>query len=127
MKDYRKKKRAQRFFSSKLGRLLVLVLLGVLVFPVFRIYLKSKQANEMSEGVGQELAELQIKKDFLVAEIARLKTEEGKEEEARKKFNISKPDEELVVITDKREASTSDKENGEGFVNGLWQKVKNIF
>jgi hypothetical protein len=82
----------------------------------------------MNVGVEQELTALQDKKKFLQGEIARLKTDQGKEEEARKKLNISKPDEEMVIITDKSDASSSGSGIQDvGFFPKLWQSIKSIF
>lgn len=120
---FKKSRKYKSFFSTKFGKLVAVLIFAALVFPVVKVYLKSRQANQMNDGVEQELVEMQAKREFLMAEIARLKTEGGKEEEARKKLNIAKPDEEMIIITDKSKG----EENGDGVDQNLWQKIKNIF
>jgi cell division protein FtsB len=121
-------RKSKGFFSTKFGKVVILLIFFALVLPVIKVYLKSRQANQMNVGVEQELTALQDKKKFLQGEIARLKTDQGKEEEARKKLNISKPDEEMVIITDKSDASSSGSGIQDvGFFPKLWQSIKSIF
>lgn len=122
--SFKRKTKLSKFFSTKIGIAVILAVSFFIVSPVVKVYLKSRQATQMSEGVEQEIIEMQARKEFLEAEVARLKTPEGKEEEARKKFNIAKPDEEMIVITDKGAGDGSEDDNESG---GLWQKIKNLF
>ena len=49
------------------------------------------------------------------------------EEEARKKFNIGRPGEELLIITEKKGAVITTEEKGESLFDSMWQKLKGSF
>lgn len=124
------KRRGNFLFRTKFGKFMLFVGFLLLLYPmtkVYQIYIKNKQMQAVNESVEKEVLDLEEKKKFLQAQITRLKTEEGKEEEARKKFNISRPDEELLIITEKKETKVGEQEEGEGFFGDFWREVKSIF
>ncbi len=121
--SFKRKNRTGRFFSSKYGIAVILAVSLFIVSPVVKIYIKSREATKMNEGVTQEISAMQARKEFLQAEVARLKTDMGKEEEAREKFNVGKPDEEMLIITDKGSVSGESSST----VQNIWQTIKSWF
>ncbi len=73
----------------------VLVLLS---FPTFNIYKKFMESAENKESALNELESLEQRNNELSGRLERFKTERGLEEEIRKKFNVAKEGEGVVVI-----------------------------
>lgn len=106
------------------------LVLGFVGFGTFRVYLKSRTAIAKNNEVKQELAVLEQRKKEMEERIARLETPAGLEEELRKKFNVSKPNENVLVIVDQNqeEDKIEEKENTVSvFLSGIWEKIKAIF
>ena len=72
----------------------------------------------------EEINELSARKDKLEANINRLNTEAGIEEELRRKFQIKKPGEEFIVIIEdnmKVPITISDEKD-----TGFWNTTRNF-
>ncbi len=61
----------------------------------------------LNKIIEEEIKELNLKKDDLETRVTRLQTSVGKEEELRKKFQIKKPGEEMLVIVEQEPAADS--------------------
>lgn len=62
------------------------------------VYSESLRASKEEKAVNHELQVLNEKRGRLEAEVGRLGTDQGVEEELRKRFGVSKPGEEMLVI-----------------------------
>lgn len=128
--DFRAKKKRRQMLYSKpvlIGLALALVLVG---FGAFQVYMKSRSAVIKNDKAKKELADLERRKKELEERIARLETPAGLEEELRKKFNVSKPDENVLVIVEKGEekGKIEEKENTISvFFFGILEKIKGVF
>lgn len=110
-----------------IGLALTLIFAG---FSAFQVYIKSRSAVIKNDKVKKDLADLEKRKKELEERIARLETPAGLEEELRKKFNVSKPDENVLVIVEKGEekGKIEEKENTISvFFSGIWEKIKGVF
>ena len=100
-----------------------------LVFSTVKVYKKSRINVQKSEEIKEELVKLETRNAELAAEAARLGSESGKEREIRKRFDVAKPGEKILVIIDKN--SEDVKINGEdvkaGFFYRLWRWVERFF
>lgn len=129
MREFQERRRLKKIFLSRP----VFFLLAVLVFlssaSVYKVYKKSREAVLRNRAVENELSELEKKRDELGANIRWLQTEEGKEEELRKKFQVGKEGEEYMVIIDQesRVASQSQQPAEEDFFKKTWNIIKDIF
>lgn len=111
----------KRVISSKaLSYFLILILIFALVSLgreiSYRLSLKKELVRERVQ-----LQTLETENQELIDELLKRKTEYYKEKQARLKFGLSKPGEEVVVILEDDIGETSDKEN-----RYLRQKVSNI-
>ena len=115
-----KKKHSLKRYGITLG---LIVLIVFLVGPVWSVYQKERAVRaEKSEAVG-ELEALLARKAFLEAEVARLSSKRGIEEEVRTKFPVAQPGEEVIVVVDEEETATSSV----NVSSGLWRKARNLF
>jgi cell division protein FtsB len=114
----------------------VLIIAIILIISTIKVYFKSRKAVLKNDGVKTEITELETRKKELEKDVVRLRTESGIEEEIRKKFNVAKPGEEVLVFVDKNTESgkiNSGKEKSGFFLNlpdffgGIWSFIKNIF
>ncbi len=98
--DRKKKYRLpKRLFS--LPAVLLLAVFCVIVFQAtYTLYKKSRMAAVSIENSKNDLATLQQRKRDLELQINHFKSEKGKEIEARKKFDIGRPGERMLIVVD---------------------------
>ena len=123
MRNFQPKNRFKSIMHSKI----VLVLLGCLVvffaWGVIGFMVKMETVRDNRELAEEKFLELEKKKIELSAQIARLNTEEGKEENIREKFGLAKEGEQLIVVVeDKNPPKPLEDESG-----GVWGFFKNLF
>jgi cell division protein FtsB len=103
--DFRKKRQFKRMLYST-G---VLVILGIIVFFLGRatwdVYQKAKLTSENRQEALDELTRLQKQEATLKAELERLQTDRGVEEELRAKFNVAKEGEQVITIVSPQNTS----------------------
>ena len=104
----------------------LLVITLLLTKSVYSIYKKNQVANINRMESQRKLDLLVEKEKRLQAEIAKLNTTRGIEEELRSKFQVTKEGEEvLVVVDDPAVIDNLDQVSVEGA--GLWSKFIKIF
>ena len=61
--------------------------------------------------------------------MARMESESGQEGEIRKRFDVAKPGEKILVIVDKNseDVKINDEENKVGFFSRVWQWIERLF
>lgn len=88
---------------------------------VWDVYKKNELARINKEQAINKLDNLKNKKQVLESEIERLGTDRGVEEELRKRFQVIKPGEQVMIIVDKSEPVNSIKtEEERGFWGNIW-------
>jgi len=126
MLDFQQKKKLRKTLYSR-GMLVMLsivtIFLGNAAWNVFQKY---REARENRELAAQELQKLEERESGLSADIERLSTERGVEEELRKRFGVAKEGEEVIVVVDPP-APEGGGESGESTSRGLWQRFLGIF
>jgi len=120
MLEFQEKRRLKNFLYSKVTLVILLILIAVAVNAVWGIYKKQHMAKVNLAKTAVVYAGLQAREKMLSSEIERLKTEEGKEEEIREKYGLVKPGEDVIVIVDKDDATSSDQDSTD---ISFWQKV----
>ena len=119
--SFRRKKDTTFFQSTLPPVLLGLVIFAVIGFLVITNFERNKKRSELNlriENLKNEIDVLERKRQELSVSISQIPTEEYLEKEARERFNLKKPGEELVVIL-------SPEENEEEMVErqkGFWQR-----
>ncbi len=126
MREFQDKKRFRRILYSKTTLVVLLILMVFLAKAVWSVYLKDKESARNTVMASNELAQLQARHDFLTQELGRLKTAEGKEEEIRKKYQVSKPGEQVVVIVEAT-ASLPVQIEEAGTLQKAWDSIVHIF
>ncbi len=122
MSKFERKKNVRRLLYSTPFLLLLLIITIAFSRGVIHAYQK---ANEARAGLAEARHELKTEKErqqFLESELARLKSERGKEEEVRNKFRVAKEGENMVIIVDDSASTT-----GSGHNTNSWQRFLNLF
>ena len=91
MADFQKRKKLRRIFYSPLSIALFAVIAFFLAKGAWNIFEKEQLARGEAEVAQANLALLEGRQTALLAEIDRLQSARGIEEELRAKFNATKP------------------------------------
>ena len=128
MREYQERRKVRKIIYSKWGFIFLFIVLIILVFSTSKIYVKSRNAALINEEISAALIELKNRELELESEVKRLQSESGIEREIRKRFNVGKPGEKVVIIVDKDEESNKIRqEKTGGFFLKTWRAIKKIF
>lgn len=125
MREFQEKKKRRKIIYSWWSFVLLGSVFVFFMFSSVKVYVSGKGAYVKNEDFQKSLNEAMKRKNELEVEIARMKSESGKEEEIRKKFNVAKPGERLLVIMDK-----NDKDDNIKIVattTGFWKIFSKLF
>ena len=115
-----------RIIYSKFSILLFLAILffaGRSTWQAYGIYKESREAKENTEN---SIKVLEEKKKNLEEKVFLFNTERGVEEEIRKKFQVAKDGEEIVIIVDRKNERETPIDNS-GIFSKIWLKLKSWF
>lgn len=101
---------------------LLVIIAGRAVFNVYGKYQAGRANLALTE---KELAAVMEKKSALEKETTKLQTEQGIEEEIRKKYQVTKENERLIIILNEQPQNLSEetlKNSG-----GLWSFIRKFF
>ncbi|NOY35921.1 MAG: hypothetical protein GXP44_03355 [bacterium] len=129
MKEFQKKRKIRGALFSPFTLTLLALLFVFLLVSAAGVYRKSKMASSKSDEVKVKIERLKERKSELEKELNRLRSGFGREEELRKKFNLRKPDEKVLIIADKdgKPKEKTPEANPPGFFPRVWQALENIF
>lgn len=123
IKKFQKRKKSKSlFFSICLGSFFLL-LISAFVVSNWKIQKKRSQLTAQIENLEKEIQTLQERNEQLRAGISQGLTEESLEKEARERFNLQKPGEEVVKVLPPLEEE-KEKEGEKGFWQKIWDKIK---
>ena len=129
MREFQEKRKFKKIVYSVWLQAILGIIFLTLVFSAVKVYKKSRISVQKFQEIKEEMAGLEKRNAELAAEAARLESESGREGEIRKRFDVAKPGEKILVIVDKN--SEDVKINGAnvktGFFPGIWRWVKNWF
>ena len=129
MREFQEKRKFKKIVYSVWLQIFLGIVLLALIFSTVKVYKKSRLSAEKSKEIKEELASLEKRNAELAAEAARLESESGREGEIRKRFDVAKPGEKIIVIVDK--IGEDVKINGAdvkiGFFSKIWRWIKNLF
>ncbi|HEY4506211.1 MAG TPA: septum formation initiator family protein [Candidatus Paceibacterota bacterium] len=100
MKKFQEKKQLRRVIYSKGMIIFILIVLFFLGRAVVSAYQKYSLTQKNEAAAVAQYEEFQNRKETLEAELEKLKTTRGVEEALREKFNVAKPGEGVVNITE---------------------------
>jgi cell division protein FtsB len=98
--DIRERAKFRRAMYAKPTILLLGVLAVFLLHSAWGMYQKSREAIAKRNKATAEETELLLRSDELNADISRLSTERGVEEEIRDRFMVAKEGESVIIVTD---------------------------
>lgn len=110
------------FFSILLS-VLLLIVFGFLVVSNIRISQKRVQFDLRISSFKKEIQALEEENQKLKAQISQIGRESYLEKEARERFNLKKPGEEVVVFTKEKTEPVGEQRKEKNF----WQKILEIF
>jgi len=129
MREFQEKRKFKKIVYSVWLQAILGIIFLALVFSAVKVYKKSRISVQKFQEIKEEMAGLEKRNAELAAKAARLESESGREGEIRKRFDVAKPGEKILVIVDKN--SEDVKINGAnvktGFFPGIWRWVKNWF
>ena len=120
MREFQDKKRVRKFLYSKGVVAVLAVFVLILAHATWGVYQKEQESQTAAAASESELGKLQDRQAVLQSEIARLKTDEGVEEEIRSKFSVAKPGEDLIIIVNPDDATNTQTLPKPS----LWDRVK---
>ena len=108
---------------KKLAIFLVLLLLfGVLLNSVRKVYKKKESAEKALARMQSEVQTLTEREKFLEDSLLRLSTDEGIKFEIKKKLNVAEVGESVAIIVESDESVTTPSSS-----ISPWQRLKNFF
>lgn len=97
------------FFAVFLG-LLILIVVGFLFFANWQMGQRRRELNSQIEALQKEIQALEEKHQTLEVDLSQSAEESYLEKEARERFNLKKPGEEVVTILPFKEEIQAEKE-----------------
>ena len=115
MRDFQRKRGWRNILESWpvlafLGILLLFFIWGIIGFTG-----KMHMTRENRKIAENKVQELELEKEKLSSDIAKLKTEKGIEENIREKFGLAKEGEGMIVIVEDKNPQTEQNDFSEGF------------
>ena len=129
MREFQEKRKFKKIVYSARLQVILGIVFFALVFSAVKLYKKSRIGVQKFQEIKEEMAGLEKRNAELAVEAARLESESGQEGEIRKRFDVAKPGEKIIVIVDK--IGEDVKINGAdvkiGFFSKIWRWIKNLF
>ena len=127
MLDFKRKSKFRKILYTR-G---LIILLGIFVLflgnAAWNAYQKYSIAKKNRDNAVMELKKLQERGEKLQEDLGLLSTEKGIESELRRRFNIVKEGEDVIVIIDNKDAEVADKNKSNGGSNIFFKKLIGIF
>lgn len=119
-------KRGRKKIKQNSIKIVISTVLVIIIFflsrAIWNIYQKNSLARENKNAYETKLLKLEERYNSLSADLLRLQTEQGLEEEIRSKFQVAKPGEHTIVFFDKK-IDNDDKKPTKGF----WKSLIDFF
>ena len=113
-----------RFTRSKIAPVVLIILTAIIANAAMNMYGRFREANIRADRAQEEIVSLEERKNELRADLERLGTPRGTEEELRKRFNVAGEGEGVIVIVDPRTQTANNDSMRE---ESIWQKILNMF
>jgi len=111
-----------RSLYAKVGIFALIVLSVLIGNAAVNMYDRYREAHIRADRAQEELELLMERKKKLTADLERLSTSRGTEEELRKRFNVAEEGEKIIIIVDPREET---QESGLLDQQTIWKKILN--
>jgi cell division protein FtsB len=120
------KKRNYKFWHSPLALVLLFLILVYFAYRIVDLVKKERETANEKELILNRINDLQTRKTSLDSGIAKLETQEGKEEIIRDKYQVAKDGEKMVIIVDDNKSSSTGTQ-AEVVNHGFWNWIKKVF
>lgn len=121
MREFEQKKKIKSRLYSKITIIILGLIFLLLAKACFSVYQKQRDTKEKLTRAEAALTELSDRRTNLQEETARLQSSEGIEEEIRRKFQVSKEGEKVIVIVDDQK-----DQNMPATSTSFFSKVKDV-
>lgn len=122
--EFQEKRKFRKYLYSKVTLVILLIIIAVLLNAVYGVYKKQALSRDNLAKTELDFTKLQAREKTLSSEIGKLKTDSGTEEEIREKYGLIKPGEEVIMMVDKNDSTSSPDEISD---TSFWQGVRNWF
>jgi len=129
MREFQDKRKFKKIIYSRSFQAVFGLLLVFLIFSTIKAYKKSERSANKAEETRKEISVLEKRNAELMADVASLESDSGKESEIRKRFDVAKPGEKILIIVDKNneEVKMNNADIKIGFFSKIWRGLKNLF
>lgn len=105
------------------------IIIIFLLYSMIGVYGKNRNNLVQKNKIDDEIIIMERKNAETRGNVARLESQSGQEEEIRKKFNVAKPGERILIIVDKNtgDAKINKETLKIGIFTKMWRWVKNLF
>lgn len=98
MKEFQNHRRSHRLLSSRPVQMLLLLVVIMMGKSVWQFYQRERTVAAEEKSLRRELLALAARRDELAADVARLETDRGVEEEIRERFGVVKEGEKVINL-----------------------------
>ena len=119
MRNFQQKRGFRNILHSRPVLVLLSILLLVFAWSVIGFMGKMQMTVENRRIAENKVTELESQKENLLAEIAKLNTEDGREESIREKFPVAQEGEGVIVIIEDKSQSEAEDTKSKGFFSFL--------
>ncbi len=126
MREFQQRNRYKKYLYSKLVIFLLFVFLLMLGRATLNIYKKEKDSRVELERIEEQKAELEGRFNDIKAKAEHIQADAGIEAEIRKKFDVVKEGEGVIVIVEK-ELPLEVEQEKKNVLQRFWDSVKGVF
>lgn len=126
MREFQQRNRYKKYLYSKLVILVLFVLLIMMLRGTFNIYRKEKESRIELQRIEAQKLELEGRFNDIKSKAEHIQADVGIEEEIRKKFDVVKDGEGVIVIVEKELPLEVEAEK-KNVLQRFWQSVKGVF
>jgi len=127
MLDFRKKKKMNTSLYSKGVLFIFIIIIIFLANATWNVYQNYKEAKINEYRVSSRLGEVEKRESEIIEKIDKLSTERGMEEELRKRFDVAKEGENIIIVVEPDGVESGESGNINVGNTGFWDKFMNIF
>ncbi len=120
-----KKREEYRFWHSPLVLVVLFCIVVLFAYNVIGLIEKEHETAKNKESELAKIDDLRNRQTELTSDIAKLSTDEGKEESIRDKFQVVKPGEKMVVIVDSNPQTQASAD--QSVDHSFWGFIKRMF
>lgn len=124
MLGFQEKRNLRRILYSKITLIVLAALFLLMLQATWGVWGKARETRLLKDRHEKTLAELKDRAAALQAEVDRLTSERGIEEEVRSKFDVGREGESVLIITDPKD-DLEDTETRER--SGFWSSFSDLF